>query len=102
MADFQPNVPVETDAPTIEVTVSPDRPLKVGRHRFRLMVLDDSGNPSIPDEVDVIVRDLTNPTAVLEAPREIEFGKSFELSGRRSSDAGGGQVARYIWTLVDV
>lgn len=101
MAQFEPNVPVETAEPVIKVEVSPDRPLRVGRHRFRLVVMDDSGNSSVPDEVDVIVRDATAPTAVIRAPREVPFGESFELDGALSSDAGGGAVARYVWTLVE-
>lgn len=102
MPEFQPNTPIETDVPTIEVTVTATNPLRVGRHRFRLSVFDDSGNESLPDEVDVIVRDTERPTAVIAAPREVPFGQSFALSGERSSDVGGGQVVRYTWTLVEV
>lgn len=101
MAEFKPNTPIETNDPKIEVTLA-GAPLKPGRHRFRLVVIDDSGNASAPDEVSVIVRDSTNPTAVLDAPKEVPFGENFALSGERSTDAGGGSVARYVWTLVEV
>ncbi len=88
MADFIINNDVRTDTPTVEVTVSRDNPLPLGRHTFRLVVVDDSGNSSIPDEVTVIVADSQNPTAVLSAPRSVGFGSSFNLDGTRSFDAG--------------
>ena len=69
MAEFIINQEVKTETPTVEVTLSPDRPLRLGRHTFRLVVVDDSGNTSIPDDVIVIVADSENPTAVLNAPR---------------------------------
>jgi hypothetical protein len=101
MAEFTPGVAIETAEPLIEVTVSRTNPLRIGRHRFRLVVVDDSGNQSLPDEVDVIVADQENPTAVLQAPRQVGFGQSFELSGAQSSDVGGGQIVRFIWTLIE-
>ena len=99
MAEFQPNAPIETTDPTIEVTVTPAKPLPVGRKRFQLVVVDDSGNQSDPDVVEVIVRDAQKPTAVIDAPRLVDFGKSFQLSGARSSDVGG-RVVKYVWTLL--
>ncbi len=99
MAEFQPNAPIETTDPTIEVTVTPAKPLPVGRKRFQLVVVDDSGNQSDPDVVEVIVRDAQKPTAVIDAPRLVDFGKSFQLSGTRSSDVGG-RVVKYVWTLL--
>ena len=101
MATFQPGTPIETQDPLIEVTIDPQQPsLGPGRHRFRLVVVDNDGLSSAPDEVDVIIRDERVPTAVLEAPREVRFGQSFELSGRRSSDPAPGKVVRWIWTLM--
>lgn len=100
MAEFIINQEVKTDTPTVEVTLSSDRPLALGRHTFRLVVVDDSGNSSIPDEVIVIVADSENPTAVLSAPRSVGFGNSFDLDGTRSFDAGGGQVVTYLWTYL--
>lgn len=100
MAEFIVNEDVETDVPTVEVTVTAAAPLPLGRHRFRLIVIDNSGNASMPDEVDVIVADQERPTAVLEAPSTVAFGKSFPLSGRRSVDAGGGVVTRWVWTYL--
>ena len=100
MAEFIVNTDVETDTPTVEVTLSPERPLKLGRHRFRLIVVDDSGNKSVPDEVDVIVADTEAPTAVLSAPSTVAFGTSFPLDGRRSVDAGGGRIVNYVWTYL--
>ena len=100
MAEFVVNQDVETDVPNVEVTINPDAPLPLGRHRFRLIVIDNSGNRSVPDEVDVIVADEENPTAVLEAPSTVAFGESFPLSGRRSVDAGGGVVTTWVWTYL--
>ena len=51
MAEFVLNQDITTTTPTIEVTVSRERPLPVGRHQFRLIVADDSGNSSVPDTV---------------------------------------------------
>lgn len=100
MADFIINNDVRTDTPTVEVTIAPSNPLPLGRHTFRLVVVDDSGNSSIPDEVTVIVADSQNPTAVLSAPRSVGFGSSFNLDGTRSFDAGGGRVVSYLWTYL--
>ncbi len=101
MATFQPGTRIETDQPSIEVTVAPESPLPTGRHRFQLVVVDDSGNVSDPDEVVVIVKDTQRPTAVLDAPAQAEFGQSFLLSGKRSSDVPPGRVVKYIWTMVE-
>jgi hypothetical protein len=101
MAEFNPGETIETEEATIEVTVTPERPLRPGRHRFQLIVVDDSGNQSEPDSVDVIVIDNERPTAVLEGPGQVPFTRSFNLSGRRSTDTGGGQIVRYLWTMMD-
>lgn len=100
MAEFVLNQDVNTDVPTVEVTISANNPLTIGRHRFRLIVVDDSGNPSAPDEADVIVADTTAPTAVLGAPGTVAFATSFNLDGRRSFDAGGGKIVQYRWTYL--
>jgi hypothetical protein len=100
MAEFIVNQPVETETPTVEVTLTPNNPLRLGRHRFRLIVVDDSGNRSQPDEVEVIVADQEAPTAVLRAPSPVAFGTSFELDGSRSFDVGGGRVVRFVWTYL--
>ncbi|MCB1965289.1 MAG: hypothetical protein KDI64_04340 [Candidatus Accumulibacter sp.] len=100
MAEFVINQEVKTDTPTVEVTISANNALPLGRHTFRLVVVDDSGNTSIPDEVVVIVADTQNPTAVLGAPRSVNFATSFNLDGSRSFDAGGGRVVTYLWTYM--
>ncbi len=100
MAVFVINTDIKTDTPTIEVTVSPDRPLALGRHKFRLIVLDDSGNKSAPDDVEVLIADQSAPTAVLNAPKVAAFGNSFNLDGTKSFDAGGGKVVTYVWTYL--
>ena len=97
MANFVLNTPIETDAPTIEVTVAPANPLRVGRHRYQLIVVDDSGNESAADTAEVRVIDNQRPTAVLRAPATVPFNTSFNLSGADSTDVGGGRVVRYRW-----
>jgi hypothetical protein len=99
MAQFLPNQTIETSEAEIDVTVNPQAPLAVGRQRFQLVVVDDSGNASAPDVVEVIVKDLEKPTAVLQAPREVDFGQSFRLDGKRSFDIGG-KIVKYRWTLL--
>ncbi|MBL8702372.1 MAG: hypothetical protein JNK67_28565 [Alphaproteobacteria bacterium] len=100
MARFTVNAPVETDQPTIAVDQDPAAPLVVGRHRFRLEVVDDSGNRSLPDEVVVIVADTERPTAVLRAPASVSAGRAFTLDGSRSFDVGGGKVKQYVFTYL--
>ena len=100
MAEFIINQDVVTETSTVEVTLGGNNRLEVGRHRFRLIVVDDSGNKSQPDEVDVIVADQEAPTAVLSAPSNVAFGRSFQLDGRRSFDAGGGTIERFVWTYL--
>ena len=52
MAEFIINTEVKTETPTVEVTLSPQRPLALGRHTFRLVVVDDAGNQSIPQNLE--------------------------------------------------
>jgi len=98
VAEFRVGQPIETDVADIEVSVSASAPLPVGRHRFQLVVVDDAGNQSSPDVLEVVIRDTTRPTAVIQGPREVDFGRSFQLSGSRSVDIGGGRIVRYQWT----
>jgi hypothetical protein len=100
MAEFVINQDVTTEAPLVEVTIGPNSPMPLGRQRFRLIVTDDSGNASRPDEVEIIIADQDAPTAVIGAPRVVGFGRSFELDGSRSFDAGGGRIVRYSWTYL--
>lgn len=101
MATFVVGTPVESAEPSVEFTVDPAAPLASGRHRVQLVVVDDSGNQSLPDTVEFIVRDTTNPTAVLDLPRQVELGTSFILDGRRSSDVPPGRVVRWNFTLLE-
>ena len=74
--------------------------MALGRQRFRLIVVDDAGLESQPDEVVVIVADQDAPTAVLRGPRITGFGRSFDLDGSASQDAGGGRIVQYVWTYL--
>ena len=100
MAKFVPGQEVVTDTPSIEVTVDPTKPLPPGRHRFQLVVVDDSGNESLPAMVDLIVVDAEKPTAVIDAPTSVPFGKSFTMSGARSFDLPPGKIKSYRWMQV--
>ena len=89
MAKLDINVPFETDQPTIVVEVDTQKPLRRGRHSFQLEVVDDSGNVSLPDVLQVIVADRERPTAVLQGPQVVDIGKPFDLSGGKSFDIAG-------------
>ena len=100
MPPFVPGTKVETEDPSISVDVDPANPLPAGRHTFELIVVDEAGNASDPSTVEVIIRDSQKPTAVLDAPQQVEFGQSFALSGKRSSDVPPGKVVKFVWTMV--
>ena len=100
MAEFVINADVTTKEPKVEVTITPDKPMALGRQRFRLIVVDDAGNKSAADEVIVIIADQEAPTAVLRAPKITPFGRSFDLDGSASFDVGGGKIAQYVWTYL--
>ena len=100
MAKFTVNVPVDTASPTVVVEANPAAPLAAGRHRFSLVVIDDSGNESAPDTVDVIVADRERPTAVLQGPDIASVGKEFTLNGARSFDTGGGTIKVWRFTYL--
>src|SRR5262245_48011773 len=102
MAVFNIGEKQETTVPKVEVTVGEGDPLKVGSHKFQLIVVDNDGNESAPAIAEIIIRDLELPTAVLEVqPKSVEFGKSFTLSGESSSDVGSGTIVKYIWQRLD-
>jgi hypothetical protein len=95
--------------PEVRVDVTADQPLPLGANRFRLVVVDDSGNESEPAFLEVVVRDVDRPTAVLDIVDAnnsridpvVGFGQTFILSGRRSSDPAPGSIREYHFTLVD-
>jgi len=97
MPAFTIGQPITTEAPNVEVAVTPERPLAPGRHVFQLVVTDDAGNTSEPATVEVVVIDDAKPTAVIDAPQRVSAGRSFELSGRRSVDLAPGRIVRYTW-----
>jgi len=109
MVEFVLNKPVVQQGPMVKVDVSPTAPLPVGANRFRLVVVDNDGNESQPTFLDVIVKALEAPTAVLDMVDDnqrridpvVTAGKSFILSGQRSSDVAPGKVVEYRFTLVD-
>jgi hypothetical protein len=102
MATFIPGTPVDTgETSSVDVEVNPRSPLAVGRHQFRLVVVDDSGNESEPFFADVIVIDNQRPTAVITPARlTVPLGQSFKLSGADSTDIGG-KIVKFVWTLMN-
>jgi hypothetical protein len=108
MVEFVLNRPVVQRDPLVKVDVSPTAPLPVGANRFRLVVVDNEGNESQPVFLDVIVKALEAPTAVLDMVDDrqqridpvVLAGRSFILSGARSSDVAPGRVVEYRFTLV--
>lgn len=87
---------------TLTVTIDPTAPLKLGvTYIFRLEVFDDSNNKSTPTQASVIVVDTTAPTAVVTpASQKVSINQAFKLDGSGSTDAGGGKIAKYVWTLI--
>jgi hypothetical protein len=108
MARFDPNVPVVQSDPRVQVEIDPRKPLPVGRNRFSLVVVDDSGNESAPAVIEIIIRDDTRPTAVLDITDArggrldpiVGAGSSFFLSGARSSDLPPGKISEFRFTLL--
>lgn len=108
MARFEINTPVVQPDPEIVVDVDAENPLPPGRHRFGLIVTDDSGNTSTLDAIEVLIRDTAAPTAVIDvvdanklriAP-VVDAGKSFTLSGAQSFDIGR-SLASYSFVRLD-
>jgi hypothetical protein len=103
-AELQPGKPIEikdaTDR-TLTINIDPNQPLPIGRHTFSLVVVDGEGNQSRPATHTVRVLDQEAPTAILTGPSEVSFGEAIRLSGEDSTDAGGSEIAGFIWTLLD-
>lgn len=101
---------VETTEPRLAVLDVVADPFPLGEHAFGLTVTDDSGNASESVQLVVTVVDVQAPTAVvvvldtlgaLDADGHVRFGDAFVLDGARSTDAGGGRIAGYLWSLSD-
>jgi hypothetical protein len=109
MAEFKINVPVVQADPSVTVDITAANPLGVGKHTFRLTVVDDSGNESDPAFVDVVIVDTEKPTAVLDLVNRdgkivdpsVGFAQPFILSGARSKDDPPGKVKEFRFTLLD-
>lgn len=109
MPKFEVNKPIAQPDPVIKVDVTPDAPLPLGANRFSLVVIDSAGNASEPTIIEVIVKDLDKPTAVLDVVDDagkridpnVAFGKTFTLSGVRSTDLPPGKITEYRFTLLN-
>jgi len=99
MSRFEVGQPIESEEPTIEVSVDPEGPLPSGKHTFQLVVVDDKGQSSLPATVDVVVRDKVVPTAVIKAPTSVPAGQSFTLDGSGSNEVPPGKLVKFIWTM---
>ncbi len=98
---FKPGVTVRTKDPKLLIAADPQQPIPKGKWRFRLEVIDDSGNRSEPDHAVVHVRDTRRPVAVIKAPSQVELGEAFLLDASDSYDIPPGRVAWYCWTLLE-
>ncbi|MBN2373801.1 SBBP repeat-containing protein [bacterium] len=83
-SNFSPGVPIETETPTIQVTVNPDNPLPFGIFKYQLVVVDDSGNLSSPAIGEVVIEDLQYKQILLlrsesQKPPQIEFEKGIPV-----------------------
>jgi hypothetical protein len=94
------NAPIEAAAPDATLVITMDRPLAIGAYTFQLEVVDDSNNRSQPVQVRLTIVDNQAPSAIISAPRTVPFNTEFTLSGAESRDAGGGTIARFVWTLL--
>jgi hypothetical protein len=97
MPELQIGQMIATDTPTFEVSGSPQSPLPPGKMTFQLVVVDNTGNESLPVTLDVTVKDTERPTAVLRGPSMVQPGGAILLDGRGSSDIGG-RIVQYRWT----
>ena len=86
MARFEVRTPITTRDPTITV----DAGLAIGRHRFRLEVIDGDGHRSAPDEVVVEVqRIVVNPGPIVVNPGPvINPGRIVRSSGGKEPPDG--------------
>jgi len=57
MAAFEPNRPISTDRPSVVV----DAGLQPGRYRFRLVVIDEAGNESLPSDQIITILEARSP-----------------------------------------
>lgn len=108
LGDLKKEKQVTNDA-SLTVKVQANNPLEIGAHSFQLIVVDDSGNESVPATITVVVKDTQRPTAVLlltdaegnAVPNNtLEFGASFILAGQKSIDAPPGKITKYVWTML--
>ncbi len=97
MPETQPGQTIDTDQPLFEVAVTPQNPLPPGKLVFQLVVVDDSGNESLPATLEVNVIDSQRPTAIIRGPTQVPQGQSFTLDGRASTDIGG-RIVQFRWT----
>ena len=95
------NQQIQVNTSTLVWPVSASTPLAIGKHRFRLVVTDDSGNQSQPAEVQLFVLDTQKPTAVLQAPNQSTPSAPIVLNGSSSVDTGGGVISQWRWTKLD-
>src|SRR5437763_16082615 len=74
---------VVTSDATVTIDASVTNPVDPGDHLFQLIVVDENGVESIPEEQKVTVSpDDRKPQAVLTAmPAEAAFGQPFTLDG---------------------
>lgn len=100
--------PISTSDAILEIDQTNEQ-LPLGEHNIELVVVDNSDNKSIPVTLKIVIVDTEKPTAIIElvdkAGKTIEdpkipHGSGFILSGKKSTDIGGGVIVEYRWRLV--
>ncbi|HEY7493986.1 MAG TPA: hypothetical protein VIH59_23150 [Candidatus Tectomicrobia bacterium] len=99
--ELTPNQEIPTSDAVLEI-VSEGASLPVGQHIFQVVVVDSSGNRSVPATAEVIIVDTEAPTAVLDVrpSSRVELGSPFSLSAERSLGIRPEEQVQYIWTWV--
>lgn len=109
VTNLQLNQEMAGGAADATLVVKNDKPLPKGQYVFQLVVFDDAdpANRSEVTDHTVIVLDDQRPTAVISRDNKVVkssrvgFNQPFTLSGEKSTDAGGGNIAKYVWTLIE-
>lgn len=107
MPQLLPDVPVVVTEPLLQVDLGAAAHLPVGKHRVKLVVVDDAGIPSEPAWVTVKIVSPDKPTAILELVDDadavlepkVAAGQPFRLSGADSHEHGG-EIVAWRFTLV--
>ena len=86
---------------SITIQVTPKKPGMLSATFTATSDLVDEVPANNTASVTTSVVDRAAPTAMITAPASVALGASLTASAAGSTDAGGGQVVRYRWTLIE-